>query len=102
LAFQQNITTTGLTSTTTSIPTAGTYLVQGKLSLPTLVGGAGASSVVTTVTQNSTTLYTGLAGAEGFSCTANCAASDTITVAYTSAAAADLLPNAVKTVISIG
>jgi hypothetical protein len=101
-AFSTNIATTGLNTTTTSIPLAGTYLVTGKLSVPTLVGGAGASSVVTTVTQNSSTMYTGLAGAEGFAVTLNCAAGDTVAVTYASSAAPDEQPNAIKTVISIG
>lgn len=101
-AFSQNYELGGLTSNTTSVPLAGTYLVQGKLSLPTLVGGAGASAVVTTISQNGSPVYTGPAGAEGFTTTLNVAASDTILVALTSAAAPDNVPNAVKATVSIG
>jgi hypothetical protein len=76
--------------------------VQGKLQLPTLINGGGASQAVTTITQNSTTVYTGLAGAEGFKTVINAAALDTVTVAVTSSATPDLGLNVVKTAVSIG
>ena len=102
MAFNQNFTSTGLNTTTFSVPTAGVYPMSGKIQLPTVIGGGGASAVVATITQNSSTIYTGPAGAEGFGLTVNCAAGDVIAVALTSAADPDQGLNAVKAVIAFG
>lgn len=99
--FNQNLTSTGLTTLTTSVPTAGPYVIEGKLLLPTLVNGGGASSCVVTVNQNSTPIYTGLAGAEGFFTNASAAAGDIFTIVTTSAAPADQPLNVIKMTVSM-
>jgi hypothetical protein len=106
-AFNQNFTSTGLSTLTFSVPLAGIYPLKGKISLPTIVDGGGASSVVTTITQtplsgSPTTVYTGPAGAEGFYCTLSCAVQDSIAVTFSSSAAADQPINVIKAVISFG
>ena len=101
-AFNQNFVLSGLTSIVTSIPIAGTYICSFKTTLPTVTDGGGQSSVVMTITQNSTAVLTSAAGAQGGSVVVNCAAGDTITCANTSAAAADQGLNVIKSIISIG
>lgn len=96
MAYNQNTETTGMNTTTFTAPTAGTYTAHGKLTVPTLVGGGAASSVVVTVNQNGSPIYTGLAGAEGFKTQINCAALDAITVVLSSSLTTDQAPNAVK------
>lgn len=99
--FNQNSAMAGLNTYTVIVPNAGPYVIRGKLLLPTIVGGAGPSSCVTTVNVNGSPVYTGNAGAEGFMTTTNCAAGDTITIVTTSAAAADQPLNAIKMSIAI-
>lgn len=99
--FNQNIESQGLNTISTTVPYAGLYSVSGKITLPTLVDGSGASSLVITVNQNGSPVYTGLAGAEGFYTTLNCAALDVIAVVPSSSAAVDAALNAIKLVISI-
>jgi hypothetical protein len=99
----QNLTLAGLTSVTTSAPTAGVYQILGKISVPYIPGGSTAtSSVVATIQQNNSTIYTGPAGAEGFAWAASCAAGDTLSVALTSSTAVDQGTNVIKAAISIG
>jgi hypothetical protein len=99
----QRLTLAGLNSVTTTITTAGAFAIDGKTTLPSISeGGPANSAAVMTITQNSTTVYTGRPGDEGFHLTLNCAAGDVLVFAFTSAAAVDQPPNAVKCVISIG
>jgi hypothetical protein len=101
MSVNQNLSFAGLGTFTTIMPVAGPYVFKGKLSLPTLTGGGGQSAVVVTVSQNGTPFYTGLPGAEGFQCVAEAAANDTFTIVTSSAAAPDLVLNAVKATYSI-
>ncbi len=102
MSWNQNFTAVGLSSLVTYAPQAGPAFVKGKLTVPTVTNGGGQSSVVCTVTQNSTVVYTGPAGAEGFYVSINCANNDSITVAFTSSAPADQGLNVIKSVIAIG
>lgn len=99
--FNQNIESTGLNTVSVTVPYAGAYSVSGKFTLPTIVDGAGASSLVVTVNQNGSPIYTGLAGAEGFYTNVSCAAFDIIAFVLSSSAAVDAVNNAVKAVYSI-
>ena len=91
--FNGQISVNGLqTFTIFTAPAAGVYFVNGQLTLPQLVtsGGAGASAVVATVKQNSSTIYTGAAGASGFQIPQiTCASGDVISVVLSSAVAID-------------
>lgn len=100
--FNQNIESTGLNTVSVTVPYAGAYFIKGKFLIPTIVGGAGASSLVITVNQNGSPVYTGSAGAEGFYSNISCAANDVIAFVLSSSAAVDALSNAVKAVYSIG
>ena len=94
----------GLESQTTSVTNAGNYTITASLSLPTINKGASANSqCVTTVTQNSSVIYTSTAGCAGFQLlNVPCAANDTITVAMTSSDPVDQGLNVVKTTVAIG
>jgi hypothetical protein len=100
--FNQNIESVGLSTTSVTVPFAGPYFVKGKFLIPTSVGGAGQSSLVVTVNQNGSPVYTGSAGAEGFYTDISCAANDVIAMVLSSSAAVDAVNNAVKAVYSIG
>ena len=101
--YSQNFTSVGLNTLSFSVPVAGIYTLKGQLTVPTLTDGGGASSVVVTVHQNSTLLYTGAAGATGFAVYGmSCAAGDTITVTTASSASPDAPLNAVRADIQIG
>ncbi len=100
--FNQNVTLVGLSSLNTVITAAGSYTCAGKISVPQISTGSTPSAVVATVFQNSSPIYTGIAGAEGFSVPIVCAAGDVIGVAFTSSNSVDAALNAVKSVISIG
>ena len=100
--FNQNIEAVGLGTTSVTVPYTGAYFVSGKFTIPTLVGGAGASSLVVTVNQNGSPIYTGQAGPEGFYTNVSCVAYDVIAIVLTSVAAVDAVNNAVKAVYSIG
>ena len=100
--FNQNIESVGLSTISVTVPFAGPYFVKGKVFLPTLVDGGVASSVVITVNQNGSPVYTGLAGAEGFYVDISCAANDVIAVVPSSSVTTDQALNAVKVRISIG
>lgn len=108
MAFNVNMTVTGLTTVSIGIPVAAETPISGKLSLPTLTTGATATSqCVVTITQTPngggpTTIYTGQAGAEGFALIANCAALDTIAITTSSSAPVDQQLNSIKTTISVG
>lgn len=94
----------GLQSQTTSVTNAGNYTIKASLTLPTIGQGDPADSqCITTVTQNSSLIYTGLAGSRGFQLlNVPCAAGDTITVAMSSSAAVDQGLNVVKCTVAIG
>lgn len=96
MAFNQNTETTGLSTTTFTAPTAGTYTVTGKLTLPMITAGGPGSQVVCTVNQNGSPVYVGLAGAEGLRAELNCAALDSITIVLSSNLASDSLINVIK------
>jgi hypothetical protein len=104
MSFNQNAAIGGLNSYAVAVPAAGPYFVKGTLSLPTIVNGGGASSVVVTITNGTgpVTIYTGVAGAEGFYTDTLCAANDVLTIALTSSNANDQGTNTVKAVVSIG
>lgn len=103
--FSQNLTSVGLRTITLSAPAQGPYVVKGKLSLPTITEDGesldGTSQVVVTVAQNSSTVYTGLPGAEGFKVNILCNPFDLITVTTSSSAAIDQPLNVVKASISL-
>lgn len=100
--YNQNFTATGLSTTSVSIPQAGPIFIKGNISLPILSQGGSASTVVTTVNQNGSAIYTGPAGAEGFYVTANAASNDTIAVVFSSSTTNDAVINNVKATFSIG
>lgn len=99
--YNQNFVLSGLNTLTTVVPFAGLYLLKGQISLPTLVGGAGVSACLVTINQNGSPVYTGQAGAEGFSAEIACAALDTLAVVLSSAAAADQPANVIKSNIQL-
>lgn len=104
MAFNQSFALSGLTSIDTAVPAAGPYFVSGKVQLPTVTAGGGQSSCVVTITNRTgpVTLYTGIAGADGFYVDTLCAAGDVLRVALTSAAAADTPLNVIKAEVAIG
>lgn len=104
MAFNQNLESVGLSSVDTAVDVAGPYFVKGKIILPRIAAGGGQSSAVVTITNRTgpVTLYTGLAGADGFRVDTLCAVGDVLRVAITSAASADQDVNAIKTQIQIG
>lgn len=101
MAFNQELVLNGLGTVSVTVPQAGPYFVEGHTSLPTLVGGGGASSLVTVVNQNGSPVYTGSAGAEGFKAQVVCAANDVIAVVFSSSATEDSGRNVIKSNISI-
>lgn len=99
--FSVNAAMGGLGTFSLIVPNAGPYTVSGKIMLPTIVGGGGPSSCLTTINLNGSPVYVGNAGDEGFKATFLCAAGDTVAVVFTSAAAADQPVNAIKAQIGI-
>lgn len=99
--FSQTVQFQGLVDTAIGIPNAGTYNVDVKLQLPQLVASGSASAVVTVIKDNSSTVYTGTAGANGAFAQVTCAAGDVIHVVTSSAATIDNAINAVKGTIAI-
>lgn len=100
--FNQNSSFAGLGTFTFVADIASPYFFEGKISLPTIVNGGGASAVVTTINLNASPVYVGLAGAEGFKKDLNLAVGDVVTIVFSSAAAADQGINNVKATIAIG
>ncbi len=100
--FNQTLVWTGLGTQTLTVPTAGPYFFDGKITLSTLTSSGQVSSLVVTINQNGTPVYTGVAGAQGFHTDITCAAGDTITIVFSSAATADQPINAIKCVIGWG
>lgn len=99
--YNQNLVSTGLTTTTFVAPIAGPLTIRWKISLPTLTTGGGVSAVVCTVNQQGSPIFTGNAGSEGSSVVATAAALDSFTLVLTSANAVDNALNAVKMNVSI-
>jgi hypothetical protein len=102
--FNTSATVTGLGSPiySVTVPTADTYVIQASLTLPTTVTSGSPSAVVIVVKHNSTTVYTGAPGDEGFSLGGiQCAASDTLSVNLTSANSNDNQLNAVKMSVQV-
>lgn len=100
--FNQNSVFSGLGSYSTTVPFAGTYFVEGKSTIPTLVNGGGVSALLAVINLNGSPVYTGIAGNEGFRCDVACAALDVIQIVLSSSAAADQPANSIKTVIALG
>lgn len=100
--YDQNLVFNGLGTQSVTVPFVGVYFIEGHTSLPTLVGGGGASELLTTVNQNGSPVYVGPVGAEGFKTQLNCAVNDVIDVVYSSSAAADQPLNVIKSNVSIG
>lgn len=100
--FNQNLVWTGLGTETLVAPFAGTFFFDGKIQCPTLSTDGQASAVVTTINQNGTPVYTGTAGAQGFHVDIVCAANDSITIVFSSAAAVDQGANIIKCEIAWG
>lgn len=94
--FMQNLVSTGLVTTTVTVPNANFYNVRGKISLPELAPGGGVSACVAVVNKNGSPVYTGTAGASGFMTQVTCAANDILTIVLSSAAAVDQPVNAIK------
>lgn len=118
MSYIQSTTVTNLATHTITIPTTDTYNFAGTLTLPNIVtsatqgagGGAGTgtggvvvpSQVVVTIAQNGTTIYTGAAGALGFTLNGvSCTANDSITIQRSSSLAQDQQPEAVKMTLSV-
>ena|ERR1700678_2878416 len=108
--FSQNFSIGGLETLTVVMPLAGAFTLSGKIKLPRLSQTDPSdpdyldypSTVVTTIKQNGTTIFTSKAGADGFSLPILAALSDSFTVALTSSSAQDEVLNAVSAVVSIG
>ncbi len=101
--ISQNQTFDGLgTLALFTAPQAGDYFVDGKISLPSIVGGAGPSSLLVVINQNGSPVYTGPVGATGFYTGLVCALNDAITVVFSSSAAADQGLNVIKSTIAWG
>lgn len=100
--FNQNVESVGLGTISVTVPYAGCYFAAGQFTIPTITGGAGASSLVITVNQNGSAVYTGQAGAQGFYTHLSCAADDVISFVLSSSASVDAVNNAVKGVYSVG
>lgn len=100
--YNQNLVFNGLGTLSITVPVAGSYFCEGKISLPTLTNGGGVSACLVTINQNGSPIYTGQAGAEGFKTDIVCAALDVIAIVLSSSAAADQPLNVIKSTISIG
>lgn len=91
-----NMTGLGTFSNIFTCVTPGVYTVQGQLQIPTLTNGGGASACQVVVKKNSSTSYTGTAGASGFSTVLTLAAGDTVSVVTSSSNAADQPLNVIQ------
>lgn len=108
--YSQLFAISGLETLTVVMPLAGTYTLSGKIKLPRLSQSdptdpnflSYPSAVVTTIKQNGTTIFTSLAGADGFSIPILAALKDSFTVALTSTSPQDEVLDAVSAVVSIG
>lgn len=101
-SFNQNVVFNGLGTFSLKVPFTTDYFIEGKISLPTLTAGGGASQLLVVVNQNGSPVYTGQVGADGFKANLNCAENDLIAVVFSSSAPADQGKNVIKSNISIG
>jgi hypothetical protein len=119
MAYTQSTSVTNLATHTITIPTTDLYNFQGTLTLPNIVpsatqgpgGGAGTgtgggpevpSQVIITVNKNGSPIYTGAAGALGFTLNGvSCTAGDVITIVRSSSLAQDEQPNAIRMTLSV-
>lgn len=118
--FNLNQTVVGLRTVTINIPSTDLYNFQGTLQLrstmanPTPGPGAGAgtgtnasptqdvpSQVLVTINKNGSPVYTGQAGAKGFSVGIQCAANDVITIVTSSSLASDAGLAATKLTLAV-
>lgn len=101
--FNQNLSFTGLVTTVVSIPdTVNGVNVDVKCQIPTLTNGGGVSGLVITVKHNTSTVYTGTAGALGaWTNVSGVTAGDTISVITSSSNAVDAGINAIQGNIAI-
>lgn len=82
--------------------TTDLYQIIGTLTVPSISKGDGTNSqVVVVIKQNSSTIYTGSAGAEGFAIAAQLTATDVVSIVLTSSASVDQPINTVKTTLTI-
>ncbi len=102
MAFNQNASFAGLGTYALIVPADGLYFVDGKISLPSVRDGDGMSECLATINVNSSPVYVGTAGAEGFKADFICAAGDEIEVVLSSSADADQPLNVIKSNIAIG
>src|ERR1700676_148543 len=99
MSFNQSFELSGLSTGGIAVPTAGTYEIKGKIQLPRIAAGSTqVSAVVATITNQTgpVTLYTSIAGSDGFKVDALCAAGDVLQVALTSVNAIDAVLNNIK------
>lgn len=109
-AYSKNFSISGLETLTVVLPVAGQFTLSGKLKLPRLSQTDPTdpnysyypSAVVATIKQNGSTIFTSMAGSDGFSIPISAASQDTFTVQLSSSEAQDEVLNAVSAVISIG
>jgi hypothetical protein len=101
-SFNINETISGLRTTPIPYVNPGPCRIAGKLSLPSPNLGSGAgSTVVVTVNQNGTPVYTSNPGADGFETGVNISNGDVITVVTSSSSVVDQQLNAVKMTLSV-
>ncbi len=101
MAFSQSGELAGLGTYTVSAPTAGIYGIDWKNYIPRLSQGGTQSSLVTTIVQNSSTVFTSSAGSDGGHFDLLCAAGDSINLVTSSAAAGDQGLNLIKTQVAV-
>jgi hypothetical protein len=100
MAFNQSGELAGLNTYTVSVPTAGAYSIGWKNYLPRLSQGGTQSSLVVTINQNGSPVFTSTAGADGGSFDLICASGDSITLVTSSSAAGDQALNLIKTQVA--
>lgn len=102
MPFSINEAVSGLVSTTIPRLNPGPHTITGKLTLPSRgTGSQTSTTVIVTVNQNGSPIYTGKPGADGFVAGFNAAANDVITVVTSSSNPIDQALNAVKMTLSI-
>ena len=108
--FSKNFSISGLETLTVVMPLAGQFQLSGKIQMPRLSQMDPSdpqflnlpSSVVVTINQNGSPIFTSTAGDSGFSIPIKVALKDVITVVLSSGNAADAVLNSIKCVVSIG
>jgi len=100
----QNLVFQGLGTLSHVVSEAGSYYVDGHISLPTLSNGGGVSACLVNINKNGgAPFYTGQAGAEGFYAkNVSLAVGDTLNFVFSSAAAADQGFNVIKAQVDLG